>query len=166
MTWPLSVKVPLLVATLMFAVSAIITNRVLVRLQDNQEEHLQQLASAYLDGLSASLIPSVFREDVWEVFDALDRSRERYKGLNVSWTIVTNADGKILAASDPAKYPSATTAEKTTMKHFTEGKEVILDEGNATAFLMRPLSYQDCEIGKIFAEADIGALLHKAFWCC
>ena len=161
MTWPLSVKVPLLVATLMFAVSAIITNRVLVRLQDNQEEHLQQLASAYLDGLSASLIPSVFREDVWEVFDALDRSRERYKGLNVSWTIVTNADGKILAASDPAKYPSATTAEKTTMKHFTEGKEVILDEGNATAFLMRPLSYQDREIGKIYAEADIGSLLQE-----
>ncbi|MEP7174699.1 MAG: sensor histidine kinase, partial [Aestuariivirga sp.] len=112
MTWPLSFKVPLLVAVLMFTVSAIITNRVLTRLEENQEQHLQQLASAYLDGLSASLIPSVFRGDVWEVFDTLDRSRERYRGLNVRWTIVTNAEGKILAASDPAKFPSDTVAEK------------------------------------------------------
>ena len=88
----------------MLAVSAVITNRVLARLGDNQEQNLEQLASAYLDGLSASLIPSVFREDVWEVFDTLDRSRERYKGLNVKWTIVTNADGKILAASDPTEF--------------------------------------------------------------
>ena len=160
-TWPLSVKVPLLVAVLMFAVSAVITNRVLARLQDNQEQHLQQLASAYLDGLSASLIPSVLREDVWEVFDTLDRSRERYKGLNVRWTIVTNADGKILAASDPAKFPSDTLAEKTTLAHFVEGKEVILDEERATAFLVRSLPYQDREIGKIYAEADIGSLLQE-----
>ena len=161
MTWPLSVKVPFLVATLMFAVSAIITNRVLVRLEDNQEQHLQQLASAYLDGLSTSLIPSVFREDVWEVFDTLDRSRERYRGLNVRWTIVTNADGKILAASDPTRYPSDTIADKTTLKHFNEGKEVILQEDNATAFLVRPLSYQDREIGRIYAEVDIGLLLQE-----
>ncbi len=161
MTWPLSFKVPLLVAVLMFAVSAIITNRVLARLEENQEQHLQQLASAYLDGLSASLIPSVFRGDVWEVFDILDRSRERYRGLNVRWTIVTNADGKILAASDPARFPSDTVAEKEVLTHFTDGREVILNEDKATAFLLRPLPYQEREIGKIYAEADIGALLQE-----
>ncbi|MDO8353663.1 MAG: HAMP domain-containing sensor histidine kinase, partial [Aestuariivirga sp.] len=146
---------------LMFAVSAIVSNRVLARLEDSQEQNLQQLASAYLDGLSASLIPSVSRADVWEVFDTLDRSRERYKGLNVRWTIVTNAEGKILAASDPAKYPSDTVADQTTLAHFSGGKEVTLDAGNATAFLMRPLSYQDREIGKIYAEAHIGTLLQE-----
>jgi signal transduction histidine kinase len=161
MTWPLSFKVPLLVAVLMFTVSAIITNRVLARLEENQEQHLQQLASAYLDGLSASLIPSVFRGDVWEVFDTLDRSRERYRGLNVRWTIVTNGEGKILAASDPAKFPSDRVAEKEVLAHFTEGREVILNEDKATAFLLRPLPYQGREIGKIYAEADIGALLQE-----
>lgn len=160
-TWPLSVKVPLLVAILMFTVSAIITNRVLSRLEDNQEQHLQQLASAYLDGLSASLIPSVFREDVWEVFDALDRSRERYRGLNVRWTIVTNADSKILAASDPTRFPSETIAINGVQAHFSQGKEVTLEPGIATAFLTRPLSYQDREIGRIYAEADIGPLLKE-----
>ena len=160
-TWSLSFKVPLLVAVLMFAVSAVVSNRVLSRLEDSQEQNLQQLASAFLDGLSASLIPSVSRADVWEVFDTLDRSRERYKGLNVRWTIVTNVEGRILAASDPAKYPSDTIAEKTTLTHFSDGKEVTLDAGNATAFLMRSLSYQDREIGRIYAEADIGSLLQE-----
>lgn len=159
MTWPLSFKVPLLVAVLMFTVSAIITNRVLARLEENQEQHLQQLASAYLDGLSASLIPSVFRGDVWEVFDTLDRSRERYRGLSVRWTIVTNAEGKILAASNPAKFPSDTVTEKEVLAHFIDGREVILNEVKATAFLLRPLQYQDREIGKIYAEADISSLL-------
>lgn len=158
-TWSLSFKVPLLVAVLMFAVSAVISNRVLARLEDSQKQNLQQLASAYLDGLSTSLIPSVSREDVWEVFDTLDRSRERYRGLKVKWTIVTNADGKVLAASDPARFPSDRAVESTTLHRFSEGQEVKLDEVNATAFLMRSLSYQDKEIGKIYAEADIGSLL-------
>ncbi len=160
-TWPLSFKVPLLVAVLMFAVSAVVSNRVLARLEDSQKQNLQQLASAYLDGLSASLIPSVSREDVWEVFDTLDRARERYRGLKVKWTIVTNADGKILAASDPAKFPSDTVAESSTLNRFSEGEEVTLEAVNATAFLLRALSYQDREIGKIYAEADIGSLLQE-----
>ena len=145
----------------MFAVSAVVSNGVLARLEDSQKQNLQQLASAYLDGLSASLIPSVSREDVWEVFDTLDRARERYRGLNVKWTIVTNADGKILAASDPAKFPSDTVVENSTLNHFSEGEEVTLEEVNATAFLLRSLSYQDREIGKIYAEADIGSLLQE-----
>ena len=160
-SWPLSFKVPILVAVLMFAVSASITNRVLARLEVSQEQHLQQLASAYLDGLSASLIPAVFREDVWEVFDTLDRSRESYKGLNVKWTIVTNADGKILAASDPSRFPSDRNVEMATLVHFAAGGDVTLDEENATAFLVRALPYQERVIGKIYAEADIGSLLQE-----
>src|ERR1700740_2222073 len=85
--WPLSVKIPLAVVMLMLIVSVILTNRVLTRLGEMQERHLEDLASAYMDGLSASLVPSVVRQDVWEVFDTLDRSRERYRALNVNWTV-------------------------------------------------------------------------------
>ena len=165
--WSLSIKVPMLVAALMFVVSAVITNRVVTRLEETQEKYLQQLSSAYLDGLSASLIPSVVREDVWEVFDTLDRARERYRGLNVRWTIVTNGGGKILAASDPARFASQEPIDADTAQHFLDGREVAIVEELSTAFLARPLSYQDREIGKIFAEADISALLNErseVFW--
>ncbi len=49
LSWPLVLKAPLLVAVLMFAVSAIITNQVLSRLDATQQRHLQQLTSAYLE---------------------------------------------------------------------------------------------------------------------
>jgi signal transduction histidine kinase len=167
LSWSLSAKVPLLVALLMFAVSAVITNRVQERLAVTQEQYLQQLSSAYLDGLSASLLPSVVREDVWEVFDTLDRARERYKGLAIRWTAVTNGADSVLAASDPTRFPSSQRLPSDVARRFEGNRDVAIDEANATAFLVRPLSYQDRQIGTIYAEADIGALLaerSEVFW--
>lgn len=160
-SWPITVKIPMLVVLLMFIVSAVITNRVLARLADTQERHLEQLASAYLDGLSASLIPSVVREDIWEVFDALDRSRERYRGLNVVWAVVTNGNNRVLAASDPARFPSDTSLTREMLSQFPDGAGIKLQESLATAYLARPLIYQDREIGHIFANADIRPLLQE-----
>ena len=103
--WPLVLKAPLLVAILMFSVSAVITNQVLSRLQDIQQRQLQQLTSAYLDGLSTALTPAVVREDVWEVFDNLDRSRTQYRSLNVNWTVVLGIDARRLASVFAALQP-------------------------------------------------------------
>lgn len=161
LSWPIIVRVPMLVVLLMVIISAVITNRVLARLADTQERHLEQLASAYLDGLQASLMPSVVREDIWEVFDALDRSRERYRGLNVVWAVVTNGSNRVLAASDPLRFPSDTPLAPEMMAKFLEGPSVKLSESSTTAYLTRPLIYQNREIGHIFAEADIRALLQE-----
>jgi len=156
--WPLAAKVPLLVILLMFVVSAVITNRVLARLEDTQARHMRELAATYLDGLSAALMPAVERGDVWEVFDTLDRSRERYRGLNIRWTAVTDADGHVMAASDPLRFPSQSALSPTEKNG---GQEVKLNEDSATAFLDRVLSYQDRPIGRVFAEADISKLLSE-----
>ena len=158
--WPITVKVPMFVVLLMIIVSAVITNRVLARLAETQERHLGQLASAYLDGLSTSLIPSVGREDIWEVFDILDRSRERYRGLNVEWTVVTNGNNHILAASDPVRFPSDRQMGQEMLSSFP-GAGVELAEQLTTAYLARPLTYQDRDIGHIYAVADIRPLLEE-----
>ncbi|WP_119273656.1 sensor histidine kinase [Taklimakanibacter deserti] len=158
--WPITVKVPMFVVLLMVIISAVLTNRVLARLAETQERHLGQLASAYLDGLSASLIPSVVREDIWEVFDILDRSRERYRGLNVEWTVVTNGNNRVLAASDPVRFPSDRPLGQDMLSWFP-GAGVELAEQLTTAYLARPLTYQDREIGHIYAVADIRPLLEE-----
>jgi signal transduction histidine kinase len=158
--WPISVKVPVFAVLLMIIISAVITNRVLARLAETQERHLGQLASAYLDGLSASLVPSVVREDIWEVFDILDRSRERYRGLNVEWTVVTNGNNRVLAASDPRRFPSDRPLAQE-MQSLFPGAGVELAEQLTTAYLARPLTYQDREIGHIYAVADIRPLLEE-----
>ena len=157
-SWPISVRVPLVVALLMVAISLAVSDRVLSRLEETQERDLQQLASAYLDGLSASLIPSVVREDAWEVFDTLDRSHEIYQSLNVQWAAVTDSQDHVIAASDPRRFPTFDTKPPEAAKLFDGTSEVTLDVAGATARMYRPLIYQEREIGKIFAQADIANL--------
>ena len=100
---PLSFRVPAIVALLMVVISAAISERVLDRLSRTQESYLDGLAGTYLDGLSSSVLPAVLRGDVWEVFDALDRSSSVYESLMPIETVVTGSDGRVLAATDPNK---------------------------------------------------------------
>ena len=100
---PVSYRVPVIVALLMVVISAAISERVLNRLSRTQESFLNGLADTYLDGLSSAVVPAVLREDVWEVFDALDRSSASYKSLAPIETVVTGTDGRVLAASDPKR---------------------------------------------------------------
>ena len=103
--WPVAWKVPLLAATLLIGVAFIISQIVLTRLKADQENNLPLLTSAYLDGLSAAVLPSAIHADVWEAFDALDRARDHYAGLKVRFAIVVLPNGKVLAASDPKQFP-------------------------------------------------------------
>jgi signal transduction histidine kinase len=166
LSWPLVLKAPLLVALLMFVVSAIITNQVLSRLEDSQQRHLQQLTSAYLDGLSSALTPAVLRDDVWEVFDNLDRSRAQYRSLNVNWTVVADTQGRVIAASDPVRYPTQSTAPK--MPFDDTGRDKLtIDAARGVAHFSRAITYQDRTLGVIQTEADIAPLLaerDEVFW--
>ena len=161
MSWPVSVRVPVVVALLMISISVAVSNRVLSRLEETQERSLQELSSAYLDGLSASLVPSVVREDVWEVFDILDRSRERYRGLKVQWAAVTNGDNRTIAASSPDRFPPMEALPAVTIAMFDADREVSLDETQKQARMLRSLVYQGKEIGHIYAVADITDLLEE-----
>jgi signal transduction histidine kinase len=156
---PVTLKVPLIVVVLMVSVSAILSNQVLVRLSATQERHLEELTGAYLDGLSASLIPQVLREDIWEIYDQLDRTRHAYEGVRAVNTIVTEPGGIILAATDPHEFPSQASLPASLEQRFAEGADLVLDEDKGRAFIRRALSYQDLPIGWIYAEIDIGDLL-------
>jgi len=156
---PFAIKVPLMVAALMVAVSAVLSNQVLVRLSATQERHLEELTGAYLDGLSASIVPHVLREDIWEIFDQLDRTRHAYVGVSAVNAIVAETDGTILAASDPHLFPSQTTVPEGLVSRFADLSDLVLDEGNGRAFIRRALSYQDLPIGWIYGEIDIRDLL-------
>ena len=56
-SWPITVKVPVAVASLMLLVGLVLSERVLSRLGDTQERHLVESSQSYLDGLSSAIIP-------------------------------------------------------------------------------------------------------------
>jgi signal transduction histidine kinase len=156
---PMTVKVPLLVAALMLAVSAALTDRVLNRLESTQEAHLRQLANAYMDGLSALVSPHVLHHDTWEVFDGLERAAGSYHGLELMWTTVVTPSGAIVASSMPVAFPVDSQMSAPLSDRFEANAEFILVEGEGRAHLRRVLDYQGRTIGAIYADVDISRLL-------
>src|SRR3984893_12057176 len=87
--WPLVVKVPVLVAGLMVTVAVTTSQVVLWRFAQDQKSNLGLLTGAYLDGLSAAVLPALIRGNQRELCDALDRARhDRYAGVEPRFAIV------------------------------------------------------------------------------
>ena len=157
--WPITIKVPLLVMALMLGISLVVSNTVLSRLADTQERQLQTLSRAYLDGLSANLLPYILHEDVWDVFDALDRARSAYPGLNALNTIVLNASDRVIAASDPKSFPTSRPVAPEVLQGLDRDGTIHINESKRTARLLSPVTLQGQRIGSIYAQLDVSALL-------
>jgi signal transduction histidine kinase len=157
--WPLVLTVPLLVAALMIATAAVISQIVLARVIKDQEANLSILANAYLDGLSASVLPAVIRGDVWETFDALDRARTQYSGVEARYAIVELPNGMILAASDPVRFPLHTDVPAELEAKFQSENSLVIDSRAGRAWLARELRTEGFTVGKLLAEIDIAKLL-------
>ncbi len=164
---PVTIRAPMLVATLMIVVAVIASQQVLSRLSQTQTNNLSGLTSAYLDGLSAAVIPHVLRNDVWEVFDALDRSRGKYKALRPMETIVADAQGRIIASSEPRKLASQSPVPNIYQNRFSDGASLQFGSSSQRAYVRRDLQYQDRKIGTIYATLNVAHLMQerqKVFW--
>lgn len=152
-SWPITVKVPVAVASLMLLVGLVLSERVLSRLGDTQERHLVELSQSYLDGLSSAIVPSILREDNWEIFDAITRMQAINKSLHPTETIVTNAEGSVIAASDPKRHPVGSI-----IKPSRSGTETpasfSFNVGADSASAIRVLSYPGRVAGIIYAVFD------------
>ena len=157
--WPLVVKVPVLVAGLMVTVAFTISQVVLWRLSQEQKSHLKEVTSAYLDGLSAAILPAIVRDDLWEVFDALDRGRRRYAGVEPLFVIVVLPNGTVLAASDPLRFPAQSAVPDELRSRFAMDDDLLIDAAAGRAWLARTLYSEKFSVGRLFAEIDIADLL-------
>lgn len=156
---PLTVRVPALVAGFMIVVSAVVTHQVLSRLADTQRANLQALTGAYLDGLSTAVTVPVLRDDIWEVFDQLDRAREKYSGVRPISTVVTTTDDRVIAAGEPTRFPTQSSLPDELRRLMPSRNGVTVDTTSQRAFALRVLDYQGKAIGRIYAELDISHLL-------
>lgn len=154
---PLTVRVPVMVATLMVVISIIISERVLSRLYEMQENQLAAVVGTYFDGLSTALIPTVLRQDVWETYDMLDRTRTIFRSVAPVETVVTGRDGRVLASSDPKKIGVLSEVPEEYVRKTSRGIET--DWNRHIGFGVRPLIYQGKEIGALHASFDISHLI-------
>ncbi len=153
-----ALRVPLLVALLMIIISAVISDQVLRRLSEMQERNLQGLVESYLDGVSASILPSIMRGDVWEVFDVLDRSASSYASLDLKETIVTGSDGSVIASNHPGNRPSFSQLPQEFLDQF-RSRIVEVNQKTMEGFVRRDLLYQGQKVGTIFTILDVSHLM-------
>lgn len=158
-TMPLSLKVPAVAAAFLIVISVFISQQVLSRLEDIQSEHLKTLAGVHLDGLTSALSDAVLREDVWEVFSILDRSRQGMEGVRALETVVANGEGRVIAASDPRALATGATLPTAYDKALASSERFVMDEPAALAFARRDILYNGQPIGTVVAKLDIVGLL-------
>jgi signal transduction histidine kinase len=157
--WPLVVKVPVLVAGLMVTVAVTTSQVVLWRFAQDQKSNLGLLTGAYLDGLSAAVLPALVRRDARELFDALDRAQgDRYAGVEPRFAILELPNGTILASSDPRRFPVQSAVPDDLRKRFAaDGLEI--DPDTDRAWLARTLRIEGSPAGRLYAEVDVAASL-------
>lgn len=159
--WPLALRVPALAVLMMVTVSAVVTDRVLTRLIDTQNRHLTELSDAYLDGVSSAVIPHVLRDDIWEVYDALDRAAQRYEGLDIVWTTVADPGGRVIASSRPRDFPLQTELPVPVRSRLNGASDSATNEDHGVFHVKRELKHQNRTIGAIYAEVRIGTLIEE-----
>jgi signal transduction histidine kinase len=157
---PVIWRIPVAVAILMIAVSAVTSERVLSRLGTLQATYLQSLATSYLDGVTASISPSVLRQDSWEIFDGLDRMKSETADIVPIETIVTTNTDVILAASDPTARATLGVLDSAFLGNFPV-VGVNLDKVSERGYVMRSVVHQGRPIGKIFAVFNAAPLLRE-----
>jgi signal transduction histidine kinase len=166
-SWPVSWKAPLLAAGLMIVAATMVSQVVLSRLAADQEANLQTLTGAYLDGISATVIEPVVRGDVWETFNALDRAKAHYAGVAAQYVIVETPDRRVLASSEPLRFPVRSAVPEAASRRFANGNGMILNADSGRAWLTRDLKIEGHPVGQILAEIDIATLLdvrRHVFW--
>lgn len=163
---PVTVRVPLVAAALMIVFGVLASQSVLAALTRTHDARLSETARLHVQGLSVALGPSVVRQDVWEVYDILDRARSAFDGQRLLLTVVADERGQVLAATDPRLAPVGKA-----MDDFEKGAvdpALLRMTGEPILKVKAPLGYQGREIGRIVTELDVTDLLSEqrsaAFW--
>ena len=156
---PITARVPLIVTLFMIAVSSFASERVLSRLIDTQTRQIEALADSYLDGLALALVDAIMREDVWQVFDVLDRSRHRSGEVQPIETVVAGTDGFVIASSDPISVASQVKVPARYVETLPADQSMAVVAASARAYVRREVLYENLRIGSIYAALDIAPLL-------
>lgn len=152
-----TVRVPLVTAGLMILLGFVASQGVLSALGRVQDARLSETARLHVEGLSVALGPSVLRQDVWEVYDILDRAQSAYDGQRLLLSVVADERDRILAATDPRRAPVGETVAG--FEADAVAPDAVRMTGEPVLRVIAPLLFQGREIGSIVTELDVTDLL-------
>ncbi len=162
---PLTLRVPLIVAVLMVAVGVMASQLVMAALATSHERQLRELARTQFTTLSHALAPMAVREDVWGMFDLLDRSVARGAGLSAARLTLVGADGRVAVSSDPRAAPIGSGG--TELRAGAQPLDGFDYDGDAERITLRsPLEHRGRALGALVIDFDARGLAaeRRAAW--
>jgi sensor histidine kinase regulating citrate/malate metabolism len=106
------VKVPLALSAVIVVVSAILAALLGAQIYADARRDLLGNAESLGRTLARALTPAMLRDDVWQAYETIvaPLAGETGEGSGRRSITVLDADGKIYASSDPARFPMLTPA--------------------------------------------------------
>lgn len=89
----------------MILMGLIASQLVMSALVRSQERQLTDLARSQFAALSTPLAPLIQRQDIWEMFDALERAMQQSGGLSAINASLVDARGRVIVSTRPEHYP-------------------------------------------------------------
>ncbi|WP_114964745.1 sensor histidine kinase [Alkalilacustris brevis] len=147
------VKGPLLAAGLLVLFGALASQLVLRTLVATQERHLREMAALEFAGVEATIGPFVVRDDIWEMFDLLDRVTHREGSLRPVRATLVDPLGRSIVSSEPEIHPLG--AQRVEM--IAEATPVTAphyDLSDGTVSLSKVLHHQGRTLGRLIIDFD------------
>ena len=162
---PLSVRVPLIVAGLMVIVGVVASQIVIAALAQSHERQARELARTEFATLAHALAPMAVRDDVWAMFDLLDRSIDRGAGLSAERVTLVGTDDSVAVSSDPQAAPIGSEGDALLgAAQPLDGFD--FDSSAERITLHTPLSHRGQDLGALVIDFDARALAaeRRAAW--
>ena len=147
------VKGPLLAAGLLVLFGLLASQLVLRTLAATQERHLREMALLEFAGIEATLGPFVVRDDIWEMFDLLDRKTQREGALRPLRATLIDPLGRVIVSSDPRRHPLGSRGDNIIDTATTVTADQY-DLADGEVALSQVLQYQGRTLGRLIIDFD------------
>ena len=155
---PLSLRLPIFVTGLMILLGVVASQLVLTTLSRVQDARLRELAELHVESLSVALGPLVLREDIWGVYDTLQRASGENVDQRMVFTAVTGNDNHVIAATDPRRAPLDEPLPAGFETAQSPARLRMAGNGPQLA-VTAPLVYEGRVLGAVFTELNVSDLI-------
>lgn len=155
---PLSLRLPIFVASLMILLGLVASQLVLATLSRVQDARLREIAELHVESLSIALGPLVLREDIWGVYDTLRRATGDSVDQRMVFTAVAGNDRRVIAATDPRRAPLDEPLP-TGFEQAQSPASLSISGGGPQLAVTAPLVYEGRVLGDIFTELKVSDLI-------
>jgi len=151
---PLSLRVPLIVAALMVLMGIIASQLVLSALNRAQVRQLTDLAEIEFSSLSTALGPYIQRNDIWEMFDVLDRATLRDGSFRPISATLIDARGRVIVSTRPEAHPIGSDGVPVIVRAILLD-DIRYDTGGDWISVRNTVVWQGRSVGQLIIDFDV-----------